>query len=87
MHTCVSRGEGRGRRAMHGFLFKKIKELQRKDREREREVFHLLFHSSNGHNGKAGLFQRLEPGASSASLMWVQGPKDLGHLLLLSQAC
>nr|XP_051675123.1 tRNA (cytosine(34)-C(5))-methyltransferase, mitochondrial isoform X2 [Oryctolagus cuniculus] len=60
-------------------------ELHReKRRGKEREIFHPLVRSPIGRNCWSCV--ELKPGASSRSLMQGQGPKDLDHFLLLSQA-
>uniref|UniRef100_A0A5F9CJ23 methionine adenosyltransferase n=1 Tax=Oryctolagus cuniculus TaxID=9986 RepID=A0A5F9CJ23_RABIT len=67
------------------FIYLKVRVTQReKEKQRDREVFHLLVHSPDGLNSRSSAY--LKPGASSGSPMQVQGPKDLGLLLLLSQA-
>lgn len=53
--------------------------LDREKRQRERELFHHLVHSPNGHNGQS--WANPKPGASiSSGFPWVQGPKHLSHL-------
>nr|XP_051695196.1 myotubularin-related protein 5 isoform X2 [Oryctolagus cuniculus] len=60
-------------------------ELQREGAaKREREVFHPLVHSPVDRNGWSCADQ--EPGVSWGLPTRVQGPKDLGHPPLLSQA-
>ena len=72
------------------FIYLKVRVIQReerqreREREREREVFHPMVHSPIGCNGRSCVNPK--PGASSGSPMRVQGSKDLGHLVLLSQA-
>nr|XP_051678770.1 kelch domain-containing protein 1 isoform X3 [Oryctolagus cuniculus] len=64
----------------------RVTEGQRKrERERERSSIHW-FTPQMAATAGAGTVRSQEPGTSSRSPMWVQGPKYLGHLLLLSQA-
>lgn len=62
------------------YIFKKIIR-----HEREREIFHVLFHSPNGCHDQS--WARLKPGTMSFFQMsqWVQRPRDLDYLLLLSK--
>lgn len=67
------------------FIFLYLKECQgRKMGKRERDIFHLLGHSSNGCNGKC--WPRPKPGARDfiQVSMWVHEPKHLDCLALLS---
>ena len=51
---------------------------------RDRKIFRLMISSPSEHNGRC--YADPKPGASSGSLMWVQGPKALGCPRLLFQA-
>lgn len=65
-----------------------LKELHtclQRERERERSIFHLLFHSPSVHNSQGKAMLKPGTGASAMVPAWVQGPKHLGHLPLVSQ--
>lgn len=69
--------------------FKNISSVLKKKKksfEREREkTFYPLAYSPDGCKGLPEALSQ-EPGFSSGSTTWVQGPKLLSHVLLLSQA-
>ena len=69
------------------FIYLKVKVTQREERQRERERSPIRWFTTQlAAVAGAVLIRSQEPGASSWSPTRVQEPKDLGHLLLLSQA-
>lgn len=60
--------------------------LKGRVRKGEIEIFHLLVDSPSGHSSESEARPKQEPGASAQPPTGTQGAKDLGHLLLLSQA-
>ena len=66
------------------FIYWEVRYIQR-GWEAERKIFCLLIHSPSGCNSQTEPTRSQEPGASSRSPTWVQGPKALGHPPLLSQ--
>lgn len=45
-----------------------------------------MIHSPNSFNNQSWVCPKPGAGASSRALTWMQGPKELGHLALVSEA-
>lgn len=76
---------GKGKTFKYVFIYLKGRLTERK-REEKREIFHLLVPFSDACTNWSWARLSPRPKNSSRSPMWIQEPKYLGHLPLLSQA-